>query len=90
MGDVWSALSDPTRRQILTLLRARDLTAGEIADNFSMTKPSISHHLGILKQAGLVSAEKVGQTIVYRLETTVFQDLQLFLSSMSNREGERK
>ena len=55
MGDVWSALADPTRRKILTLLKVQDLNAGEIAEQFNMTKPSISHHLSILKQAELVS-----------------------------------
>ncbi|HTG72051.1 MAG TPA: autorepressor SdpR family transcription factor, partial [Candidatus Udaeobacter sp.] len=59
----FKALSDPTRRKILDLLRERDLTAGEIADHFQMTKPSISHHLSLLKQAGLVWDERQGQHI---------------------------
>lgn len=74
MGDVWSALSDPTRRAILSRLRERDLTAGEIADGFSLTKATVSHHLAILRQCGLIDGEKRGQTITYRLNTTVFQD----------------
>ena len=64
MGDVWSALADPTRRKILTLLKVQDLNAGEIAEQFNMTKPSISHHLSILKQAELVPSQKQGQNIV--------------------------
>ena len=75
MNDIWGALSDPTRRQILTLLRRENLTAGQIADHFDMTKPSISHHLNVLKQAGLVDAEKQGQRIVYSINTTILQGL---------------
>lgn len=71
----FKALSDPTRRQILDLLREKDLTAGEIADHFKMTKPSISHHLNLLKQADLVRDERMGQHIMYSLHTTVFQDV---------------
>ncbi|MDO8964409.1 MAG: autorepressor SdpR family transcription factor [Coriobacteriia bacterium] len=74
-GDVFKALADPTRRGILALLQRGDLTAGTIADNFDMSKPSISHHLSALKHAGLVAAERRGQEIVYSLDTTVFQDL---------------
>ena len=58
MGDVWKALADPTRRRILELLKKQSLNAGDIAAQFNMTKPSISNHLNILKQADLVEAEK--------------------------------
>ncbi len=75
MNDVFYALSDPTRRQILKLLKDEDLNAGEIAENFSMSKPSISHHLSVLKHANLVIGEKRGQNIVYSLNTTVFQEV---------------
>lgn len=75
MGDVWNALADPSRRKILELLTKGEMTAGEIADNFKMAKPSISHHLGILKNAGLIDGEKKGQNIIYTINTTVFQDL---------------
>lgn len=71
----FKALADPTRREILRLLAQGDLTAGEIADRFSITKPSISHHLSLLKQAELVLDERRGQNIVYSLNTTVFQDV---------------
>ncbi|BAM46752.1 MAG: winged helix-turn-helix transcriptional regulator [Amphibacillus sp.] len=75
MKDVFKALADPTRRQILTLLKDGDLTAGEISSHFDMSKPSISQHLNILKQAELVYDNKKGQFIYYTLNTTVFQEL---------------
>ena len=74
-GEGSKALADPTRRRILELLRERDMTAGELAEHFDMTKPSISHHLATLRAAGLVSDERHGQNIVYSLNTTVMQDL---------------
>ncbi|MFJ7975938.1 autorepressor SdpR family transcription factor [Peribacillus sp. JNUCC 23] len=75
MNNAFKALSDPTRRKILDLLKDRDLTAGEISDHFNMTKPSISQHLKLLKNADLVQDEKKGQYVVYSLNTTVFQEL---------------
>jgi len=90
MNDSFKALSDPTRRQIISLLRKRDMTAGEIADHFSMTKPSISHHLSSLKNAGLVLDERKGQTIVYSLNTTVIQEVMgwfLDLIGSEDKEG---
>ncbi|WP_338556803.1 autorepressor SdpR family transcription factor [Paenibacillus sp. KS-LC4] len=81
MNQAFKALSDPTRRTILDLLKERDLTAGEIAEHFQMTKPSISHHLSLLKQAELVSDERKGQHIYYSLNTTVFQDLLKWIAS---------
>ncbi|SFE59187.1 regulatory protein, arsR family [Paenibacillus algorifonticola] len=81
INQAFKALSDPTRRTILDLLKERDLTAGEIADHFQMTKPSISHHLSLLKQAELVSDERKGQHIYYSLNTTVFQDLLKWIAS---------
>ena len=78
-NDVFKALSDSTRREILDRLKERDLTAGEIADYFSISKPSISHHLTLLKTAGLISQEKKGQFIYYSLNTTVLQDIYSWL-----------
>ncbi|WP_409293063.1 autorepressor SdpR family transcription factor [Peribacillus sp. SCS-37] len=75
MNEAFKALSDPTRRKILDLLKEKDLAAGEISDHFNMSKPSISQHLKILKHAGLVQDEKKGQYVLYSLNTTVFQDL---------------
>ncbi|MFN8346435.1 MAG: autorepressor SdpR family transcription factor [Spirosomataceae bacterium] len=75
MNVLFRALNDPTRRHILEILRESDLTAGEIADRFEMTKPSISHHLDLLKQAELVTSDKRGQFIYYSLNTTVLDEL---------------
>ena len=72
---IFKALNDPTRRAILDLLRLEDMTAGAIADQFDMTKPSISHHLDILKQADLVTADRRGQFIYYAINTTVLEDV---------------
>jgi DNA-binding transcriptional ArsR family regulator len=75
MNILFKALNDGTRREILELLKQKDMTAGEIADHFSISKPSISHHLDLLKQAGLIEAEKQGQYITYSLNTTVFDEI---------------
>jgi ArsR family transcriptional regulator, arsenate/arsenite/antimonite-responsive transcriptional repressor len=75
MNEVFKALADPTRRMILDLLKEQDLTAGDIAEQFEMSKPSISNHLKILKSAGLVIDEKKGQFIIYSLNSTVLQDV---------------
>lgn len=75
MNALFKALNDPTRREILELLKKSDLTAGEIADQFNISKPSISHHLDLLKQAGLVQAMKEGQYIYYSLNTTVMDEI---------------
>lgn len=85
MNDVFKALADPTRRRILDLLKEEDLTAGEIADQFEMSKPSISNHLKILKSAGLVLDEKKGQYIIYSLNSTVLQDVIKWL--LDKKEG---
>lgn len=75
MNSVFKALNDPTRREILALLQQKDLTAGEIAEQFHMSWPSISHHLDLLKQAKLVHAKKDGQYIYYSLNTTVVDEI---------------
>lgn len=85
MGDVWKALADPTRRKILELLKQNDMNAGEIAAEFNMTKPSISNHLSILKQADLVDSEKQGQNVMYSIKTSVIEDMLRTLSSLTNR-----
>lgn len=86
-NSAFKALSDPTRRKILQLLKERDLTAGEIAESFSISKPSISHHLNLLKQANLVIDERQGQNINYSLNTTVFQELLGFFLNFIDKEG---
>ncbi|GLH62495.1 ArsR family transcriptional regulator [Geobacillus sp. NFOSA3] len=90
MNLVYKALADPTRRDILNLLRNKDLTAGEIADHFRISKPSISHHLNLLKQADLVHAEKEGQFIYYSINTTVLQDVLAWLLSLQEGKGKRE
>lgn len=75
MNILFKALNDATRREILEILKEKDLTAGEIADHFNISKPSISHHLDILKQAGLLVAVKEGQFIFYSLNTTVMDEM---------------
>lgn len=83
----FKALSDPTRREILRLLQKGDLTAGEIAGHFPISKPSISHHLNMLKQAGLVLDIRQGQSIVYSLNTTVFQEVMGWTIQFLNKGG---
>ncbi|MBB6732207.1 autorepressor SdpR family transcription factor [Cohnella zeiphila] len=89
MNDTFKALSDPTRRQIIQLLKERDLSAGEIANHFSISKPSISHHLNILKNARLIQDERQGQSIVYSLNTTVIQEALGWFLNMIGSKGEQ-
>lgn len=74
LSEVFKALADPTRRQILHRLKQRPLTAGEIADGLTMSKPSVSNHLNILKAADLVACERSGQFMVYSLNATAFEE----------------
>jgi ArsR family transcriptional regulator len=71
----FKALGDPTRRDILGLLRRGEMTAGDLAERFDMTKPSMSHHFSVLKEADLITSRRDGQQIWYSLNTTVVQDL---------------
>jgi ArsR family transcriptional regulator len=75
MNDAFKALADPTRREILQLLRKGPKTSGEIADRFPTAWATISRHLGVLRDAKLIRSERNGQQIIYELNTTVFQDL---------------
>lgn len=75
MTPLFKALNDATRREILEMLKEGDLTAGEIANSFNISKPSISHHLDLLKQASLVTSVKEGQFIYYSLNTTVMDEM---------------
>jgi len=80
---VFKALDDPSRRKILELLKDKDLSAGEISSVFNISKPSISHHLTILKTADLILAERHGQSIIYSLNTTVFQEVIALIYSLN-------
>jgi DNA-binding transcriptional ArsR family regulator len=71
----FKALSDPTRREILRLLSSGEQTAGELAERFDMSKPSVSHHFSVLKEADLIRSRRDGQKIIYSLNTTVAQDI---------------
>jgi DNA-binding transcriptional ArsR family regulator len=75
MNAIFKALNDATRREILELLKQKEMVAGEIADHFNISKPSISHHLDILKQADLITSEKKGQFIIYSINTTIMEDV---------------
>ncbi len=74
-NEAFKAIADPTRREILALLRHGERTAGDLAQRFEMTKPSMSHHFAVLKGADLVTTRRDGQQIWYTLNTTVVEDL---------------
>ncbi len=86
MNDVFRALADPTRREILRLLRGGEMAAGEVAEHFDMAKPSLSHHFAVLKQADLVRTRRDGQQILYALNTTVMEDLAAILWDLFSRQ----
>jgi len=86
-------MSDKTRREILVMLKERNLSAGEIAEKFSLTKATVSHHLSVLRQAGLVDTEKRAQTVIYSLNLTVFQSFLLAVNGLfadKDFKGSRK
>ncbi|MAU17689.1 MAG: transcriptional regulator [Muricauda sp.] len=85
MNKLFKALNDETRRQIVELLKEKDMNAGEIAERFQISKPSISHHLDILKQANLVTSEKKGQFVEYSLNTTILEDLLNWILTLKNK-----
>jgi len=89
MDAVFKALSDPTRREILRLLSGGEKTAGELAERFDMSKPSMSHHFGVLKEADLVTARRDGQQIWYRLNTTVAQDAMAWVMELVQQAKKR-
>lgn len=86
MSALFKALDDPTRRKILEMLKEKDLTAGEIADAFDMSKPSISYHLDLLKRADLVISIKQGQYVTYSLSTSVLEDTIKWLVELMNKD----
>ncbi len=77
MNRVFKALSDPTRRRVLQLLREHPMTAGELASEFDLSKPTMSAHFGVLRQANLIDADKKGTTITYQLKMSVLEDALL-------------
>ena len=82
-NEAFKALGDPTRRQILALLRQGERTAGDPAERFDMTKPSMSHHFSVLKEAELISSRRDGQQIWYELNTTVVEDLMAWMMDLA-------
>jgi ArsR family transcriptional regulator len=87
-NEAFKALADPTRREILRLLRKGEMTAGDLADRFDMTKPTMSHHFSVLKEADLLTSRREGQTIWYGLNTTVVQDLMAWAMDLIGGNGE--
>jgi DNA-binding transcriptional ArsR family regulator len=77
MNKVFKALSDPTRRRVLQLLRERPMSAGELSDHFAVSKPTMSAHFAVLQEAGLIESEKSGRTITYRLVMSVLEEALL-------------
>ena len=77
MNRVFKALSDPTRRRVLQLLRERPMAAGELSEQFAVSKPTMSAHFAVLQEADLVEAEKIGRSIVYRLKMSVLEEALL-------------
>jgi len=94
MSHVFRALSDPTRRRVLQLLREGPMTAGEISDQFQVSKPTMSAHFAVLKEADLVHAEKAGKSVIYHLKLSVLEEeLLSFVHSFglgSETSGPRK
>jgi len=83
MNKIYRALADPTRRRILELLRQREMSAGELAEHFDLAKPTLSGHFALLREAGLIDAEKRGTTILYRLNLSVLEEaLKAFIDSL--------
>ena len=89
MDEIFKALRDPTRRKILQLLRDGSLTAGEIADEFDISKPSISHHLDLLKRADLITGVREGQFLRHHLNTTVVEDLLRWVIDLNSPDHEK-
>ena len=77
MSKVFKALADPTRRHVLELLRERPMTAGELAEHFPVSKPTMSAHFAVLREADLVEAERHGKSILYRIKMSVLEDALL-------------
>jgi ArsR family transcriptional regulator, repressor of sdpIR and other operons len=90
MDAVFKALSDPTRREILRILSHGEKTAGELAEGFDMTKPSMSHHFAVLKEAGLITSRREGQQIWYRINSTVAQDVIAWVMELVDRKDKKR
>jgi DNA-binding transcriptional ArsR family regulator len=97
MSSVFKALADPTRRQVLALLRAKPMSAGDLADHFQVSKPTMSAHFTVLREAGLIEASKHGKSIIYQLKMSVLEEalmglaqtVGLDLGAVAERKEER-
>lgn len=89
LNQVFKALADPTRREILRLLSRGEQTAGQLAERFDMTKPSMSHHFSVLKEADLIHSRRDGQQIYYSLNTTVVQDVLTRIWDLFGKDTDR-
>ena len=83
LNTAFKAIADPTRREILHLLRKEEMSAGQVAAHFDMTKPTMSHHFSVLKEAQLITSRREGQTIWYALNTTVLEDVLAWTMDMA-------
>jgi ArsR family transcriptional regulator len=89
MNQIFKALADPSRREILRLLGRGEMTAGQLAKRFDMTKPSMSHHFAVLKEAALIRSRREGQQIWYSLNTTVVQDVLAWAVDLIERHDRK-
>jgi DNA-binding transcriptional ArsR family regulator len=90
IDDIFRALNDPTRRQILRLLRSRDMSAGEIAERFPLAKSTLSGHFNVLKRGGLVVTERVGTSIVYSLNISALEEVVGAVLALRDTRRSRK
>ncbi len=90
MNKIFKALADPTRRQVLELLRQRPMLAGELAEHFPVSKPTMSAHFAVLREAELVEAERHGKTIVYRIKLSVLEDALLGFAQVFGIAGQQE
>ena len=81
MSSVFKAIADPTRRQVLALLRERPMSAGELSDRFDVSKPTMSAHFTVLREAGLIDASRHGKSIIYRLRMSVLEEALMELAA---------
>lgn len=89
-NDSFKAIADPARRQILHLLRQGEMTAGDLAQHFDMTKPTMSHHFAVLADADLITRRRDGQTIWYALNTTVLEDVVAWAMDLTGQTKDRE
>ncbi len=88
MSDIFKALADPTRRKVLELLRQRPMTAGELSDQFPVSRPTMSAHFAVLREADLIEALKIGTTITYQLKLSVLEDALLGFARIFSASAE--